>query len=467
MNAFRRTFIRFLLLGVILSLAAGTMVALFSASVKDVAIREGLIAFLASLGPVLVCFAFLWRWLSRRVELVLRTASDLSRIATGEAADDRAGESMDAGDLSKRLAKIGTSVQRQRRALEDQKREMTEILDALGEGLLAIDPSGRILLANTRVHELFGVKPPLIGRPFIEVVRNARVIDSFNQALGGLETRERSTVLVRGSERQIEIRMFPLDQPSEIAVVALFIDVTQIQRLERIRRDFLADFTHEVRTPLTALRSAIETIESRRLPAEQELHLRRIIARQLDRMERLAQDLAELNSIESGELILHREPTYLLRLLADLSEDFSERARDRGILITIDGDEVVANVDPVRVEQIFSNLIDNAFRHAAGATELRLLVRDGSEAATVLVMDNGAGIPVDECEKIFHRLYRVDKSRSDESGGTGIGLAITKHLVLLHGGAISVTSGAGEGTTFTVELPKSPSSVASVKIAES
>ncbi|MBW3670771.1 MAG: cell wall metabolism sensor histidine kinase WalK [Acidobacteria bacterium] len=253
---------------------------------------------------------------------------------------------------------------------------------------------------------------------------------------------------------QVEIRVVPLGGHSGIAAVALVIDVTQIEMLARMRRDFVADFSHEVRTPLAGLRSSVETLHEGSLQREQEEQLHRILDRQLGRLERLVADLAELNSIESGETILHREPTPIVQMLRELSLDFSERAGSRDIVITVDGPESVAWVDPIRIEQVFSNLIDNAIKHAPASDEVRIEVRDEQAMSEVRVSDRGPGIPREERDKVFHRFYRMDKSRSSQSAGTGLGLAITKHLVLQHGGSIGVESAPGSGTTMVVKLPK-------------
>lgn len=246
----------------------------------------------------------------------------------------------------------------------------------------------------------------------------------------------------------------PVAGQSGLAAVALAIDVTQMERLARVRRDFIADFSHEVRTPLAGLRSSIETLQGGSLDPEQEEQLHRILRRQLGRLERLVSDLSELNSIESGDVVLHREPTEIRQLLADLAQDFFERADSRKIAIIVDGIESVAMVDPIRIEQVFSNLIDNALRHASETDEVRIEVTEDDSMTAVRVSDRGPGISDEEKEKVFHRFYRADKSRSSESSGAGLGLAITKHLVLQHGGSVGVESAIGRGTTFIVKLPK-------------
>jgi two-component system phosphate regulon sensor histidine kinase PhoR len=253
-----------------------------------------------------------------------------------------------------------------------------------------------------------------------------------------------------GEERHVEVRVFPVAPSADIAAVALFIDITQIERLQRVRKDFLDDFSHEVRTPLAGLRSAVETYEGGDLDEQEEEQLRHVMLRQLSRIERLVKDLSELNRIESGELVLERRPIDLRDALRELCDDFRERV---AMNITLRGDEAVASVDPARVEQIFSNLLDNAWKHGGTGGEILVEVARIDADAVVRVSDEGEGIPPNEVERIFNRFYRVDRSRSQQVPGLGLGLAIAKHLVLLHGGSIRAYNRAGRGATFEVRLP--------------
>lgn len=391
----------------------------------------------------------------RRLRWVGRVSDELRSITRREKDRLSPSPASDLDPLREKLSQVADALLRQTSDLERQKQALGEILNGMGEGLLAIDESKRIVLANDRIGELFGGNRPTPGRRFYEVLRHASLVSAFDHGLAGEASRERATVTgAGGQERQVEIRVVPLGGHSGIAAVALVIDVTQIEMLARMRRDFVADFSHEVRTPLAGLRSSIETLHEGSLEREQEEQLQRILDRQLGRLERLVADLAELNSIESGETVLHCEPTPIVQLLRELSLDFSERADSRDIVITVDGTESVAWVDPIRIEQVFSNLIDNAIKHAPDSDEVRIEVRDEQAVSEVRVSDCGPGIPREERDKVFRRFYRMDKSRSSQSAGTGLGLAITKHLVLQHGGSIGVESEAGTGTTIVVRLPK-------------
>jgi two-component system phosphate regulon sensor histidine kinase PhoR len=339
-------------------------------------------------------------------------------------------------------------------ALEGKRSADLQMLDGLGEALLAVDRNRRIAIANRRFAELFGQSESVVGKPLGDVLRVSHVFQAFDRALAGQESIESFSVRSGIAERKIEMRALPLPS-EEIAAVALFIDVTAIERLEQLRRNFISDFSHEVRTPLAGLRSAVETFETNaaHLSAEDDQHLRRIMGRQLRRLERLVDDLAELSRIESGDLALDLRSVNLRKLMDDVCDDFSEQAAQHRIRFVINGEAVVC-ADPHRAQQAFSNLIDNAIKYGGDDHQIDVEILEESDAAVVRIRDEGEGIPESERENVFRRFYRIDKSRSQDVPGSGLGLAITKHLVLQHGGSIDLQSEPGEGATFIVRLPR-------------
>jgi len=334
--------------------------------------------------------------------------------------------------------------------MSTQRDILVRILEGLGEGVLAVDHERQVVLANHRFAEMFNVSGDWVGRPLAEVTRVAPLFAAFDAALRGTEASQRFGMAFGVAERRIEMRAFPLPS-ADIAAVALFIDVTQIERLEEIRRNFVSDFSHEVRTPLTGLRSAVESFElaGGQMTADEDHQLRRIMTRQLRRIERLVDDLAELSSIESGALRLEKSDVDLLEVIRDLCEDFGDRGH-----FDIDGETAHVIADADRIQQAFSNLIDNAIKYGGEHGTVDIRVHNERDVAEVRITDHGEGLSTEEVERIFRRFYRVDKSRSQEIAGSGLGLAITKHLVLLHNGTIDVESELGKGATFIVRIPR-------------
>ena len=426
----------------------------------EILVGQGVRARDASIIGVLVGIAFLIPWTGVYV-WALRRAGDMDRLL------DRTREIVertDAGpitdreyhgevdELARAIEQVHALLANERAWSAEHRLTMEHIAASLGEGLLAVDAEGRVVMANDRLKEMFATSGAVSGRPFLEVIRMRSLAAAFDKALAGEASRERIVFDPDGVERQIEIRAFPVMKPASVAAVALFIDVTQIERLQRIRQDFLEDFSHEVRTPLAGLRSAVETFETGGLTDSQEQQLREVMLRQLGRIERLVKELSELNRIESGELVLDRCPVRLDEILRELCTEFQDRIGPKPP-ITLRAEPVAAFADPSRVQQIFANLIDNAIKHGGGRGEILVEAERAGNDAVVRISDEGEGIPPGEITRIFHRFYRVDKSRSQNVPGVGLGLAITKHLVLLHGGSVRAYNRQRRGATFEVRLP--------------
>lgn len=352
-------------------------------------------------------------------------------------------------ELARGIEELRITLVRQKTSFEEYRAAMDEIVGGLGEGLIAINRGGRVVFANRHIEELAGAGAPLVGRTILEVVRKPSVAEALEKALRGETSTDRVSFGGGESLRQIEVRAFPVASSPEIAAVALFIDVTTIERLQRIRQNFLDDFSHEVRTPLAGLRSAADTLEHGGLTREYEAQLRHVMQRQIARIERLVGDLSELNQIESGQVVLQRREIPLRPLLAEVCEEAAGSAA--GMTFRIEGEDVVAFIDRPRAYQIFANLIDNACKHGGGRGDVTVEVSRENSHAVVRVSDEGPGIPPPELERIFHRFYRVDRSRSQP--GTGLGLAIAKHLVVAHGGTIRAFNRPAGGATFEVRLP--------------
>lgn len=403
-----------------------------------------------------IVFATLWS----RAHADIRRLSDRLGRPDAEALASLDVDSFGAVDeIAARFYRSRADLARQLSAAEFQNALLQQIMNGMGEGVLAIDRQRRVVLANRRFAAMFNLQAGFVGQPLAAVLRNDSILSGFDDALdhaaGRADSASRFSIRSGIEERKIEMRAFPL--PShDLAAVALFIDVTHVERLEELRREFIADFSHEVRTPLAALKSAVETFEFDRglLTEEQESQLRRIMARQLARLERLAQDLSELSHIEAGDLSLERAEIDLRRLIEDLCEDFRDRASQKQLQFFVTGERVRIHGDAMRLQQAFANLLDNAIKYGGEGTSIDIDVSSTADRGIVRITDHGEGIPPEERDRIFRRFYRIDKSRSQEIAGSGLGLAITKHLILQHRGNIEVESAAGGGATFVVTLPK-------------
>ncbi|HET7712592.1 MAG TPA: ATP-binding protein [Thermoanaerobaculia bacterium] len=343
--------------------------------------------------------------------------------------------------------------------LQAENDSLHQIIDGLRDGLVAVDADRRVLFVNAPLLDMLGHPAGQAARTLGDLVRSAAVYGVLDAAISGSPSSDRFEIRVGSEDRVYEVHAFPL-RSQAIAAAALFRDVTRLVDLESIRTNFISDFSHEAKTPLAALTSAVESFDlaSERMSKSEEGQLRRIMSRQVVRLSRLVDDLAELSRIESGELTLNRVPVDLRSLVADGCEDFGERAAQKKLRFVISGDAGRVIADPMRLQQALSNLIDNAIKYGGEDSTIDVDIQRRSGWVAIRITDHGEGIAPEEREQIFRRFYRVDKSRSQEVAGSGLGLAITRHLVLQHGGSIEVESEPGRGSTFIVTLPEMESS---------
>jgi two-component system phosphate regulon sensor histidine kinase PhoR len=300
-----------------------------------------------------------------------------------------------------------------------------------------------------------------VGRPLLEGIRHAQLDGLLREVA---ETGERVTRTFTLSGRQprtivrVQAARFPQGGGPRAGSVAVFHDITELEHLESVRRDFVANASHELRTPLTAIHGFAETLLSggQLSEAERRSYLE-VIDRHARRLGNIVNDLLALSTIETGKLRI--EPTHLdaAELVRSVIRDFEPRFAERQIAVrcTATGD-VKAWADPRALEQIVTNLLDNALKYTEPRGEVEVRVEGGGARVRIAVRDTGIGIPEADLTRIFERFYRVDRARSRALGGTGLGLSIVKHLVQSLSGEISVESRVGHGSTFSFSLPKGP-----------
>jgi len=378
-----------------------------------------------------------------------------------------------AGDLSRRLpwrsgdelgaiaSALDEMVEQLRRRLaqaSDEQARLRAVLQGMVEGVLVLDRAGRVILANPRLRELFGVWGAVEGRPALEVIRRADVESALAEAARTPDPVVRELHLGADGGRDLEMHAvrFPA-QGAQLGTVAVFHDVTEIHRLEGIRRDFVANVSHELRTPLTAIRGFAETLRGSEVSAEQRRQYLDVILRHADRLTALIEDLLELSRIEGGTRELAPEPLDAAALARGLLQDLKPRLDAKRLRAECRAEPAPPVwADRRALEQIFLNLLDNAIKYSEPGGRIELSVSGSAAGVRVDVSDTGIGIPEADRARIFERFYRVDKARSRDLGGTGLGLSIVKHLVQAQDGELFVSSREGQGSTFTVRLPAAP-----------
>jgi len=331
---------------------------------------------------------------------------------------------------------------------------LERIVTSLPAPMLLVEGNGYIKAINDAAAELVGADAQRArGRALIEAIASVDLERLVRRALAG-EAAEATIVLREaGGERHLLVSATPLGGDPQEALVFLQ-DRSKVADSERVRRDFLADISHELRTPVSSIRLMIETIQlSGDDPEALRIFLPNVVL-ELERMTRMIEDLLTLARSESGALPLHRTNVDLSAVVADAAAAFKQRAEEQEIdLEIVPARRIAADVDAERIRQVVANLVDNALRHTPAGGHVRVELSAHGGDAILRVRDDGVGIPFKDLPHVFERFYVVDRSRSRGSGGTGLGLAIVKQIVEGHGGSVHVDSELGSGTAFSCRVP--------------
>jgi two-component system phosphate regulon sensor histidine kinase PhoR len=381
------------------------------------------------------------------------TAGDLDVRARVTGQDELAelGIALDqmAGSLATTLGEL--------RAERDLQRR---ILEAMQEGVMVIDHDGRIVLVNPALRSMLLLGGEAVGKMLIETVRHADLHNLVDRALNP-EDPPVEIELPGLKPRRVLVQVAALSgEEEEQGLLLVFVDVTELRRLESLRRDFVANASHELRTPIAAVRSATETLQTGALadPIAANRFLD-IIERNSQRLQSLVEDMLELSKLESNVFKLKRDRVELQRVVPIVLALFRERAEKKGVRLTSELEHHLAAVegDPRALEHVLSNLVDNAVKYCPTGSRIVVRATEDESRVRLVVSDNGPGIPAEHLPRVFERFYRVDAGRSRELGGTGLGLSIVKHMVDTMRGKVSVESTVGAGSTFTVSLQRAAS----------
>ena len=332
------------------------------------------------------------------------------------------------------------------------------MMNGMREGLLIVDEELRVVASNRAAREFFrSIESALKEMRLSDLTRNPAIHSAFTASLDRNELAETKVEMEGAGGLIFDLRVVPLrlDEKGKRGAMGVFFNITRLERLERVRQEFLSNVSHELRTPLTAIIAFVETLEDGAInDAESNQRFLEIIRKNAERMHNLIDDILELSAIEAGTVAVVIEPVRLHALLGDVLTALASHAETRHVALKNDiATDVIVYADARRLEQMITNLVDNAikFNRAEGS----VMVSHEREGARdrLIIKDTGEGIPPEHIKRIFERFYRVDRARSRAMGGTGLGLAIVKHLARAHNGEVSVQSTLGEGSTFIIELP--------------
>jgi two-component system phosphate regulon sensor histidine kinase PhoR len=405
---------------------------------------------------IIVILILLFLWMSWRLFSLRRRIDSYTRLLRRASESENPGLNLptdikDIEELSNAVHNLVERLDLRFSALEAERARLAAILDRMTDGVLIVDSTGSIQMANPGATRLFG--EGLTGRSVIIALRHHQLVETWRKAQQSGEIQSESVELP-SNRKFLQITAIP-DQDSGGALLMVQ-DLTRLRRLETVRRDFISNVSHELRTPLASLKALVETLSDGALddpPAA-----RRFLARmqtEVDALTQMSTELLELSRIESGQVPLQLKPTSPALLLQSAAERMKTQAERAGLDLQLECSPGLppVPVDSSRLEQVLVNLIHNAIKFTPPGGEIRLFARQDGKYVRFDVSDTGAGIDPDDLPRIFERFYKADRARSRSGSGTGLGLSIARHIVEAHGGKIWVESEPEKGSTFYFTIP--------------
>jgi two-component system phosphate regulon sensor histidine kinase PhoR len=400
-----------------------------------------------------------WYCVRRIIEPLALLSDHVREVSAGGAQQPLRLDSRDElGHLAGAFNQMQRDLARRLDQIQHNSERLETVLGSMVEGVLAVGPDRRILLANDAGRKLLDfATPDPVGRPLLEVTRARPVHEAVVQSLES-PTPVTTEFDAPGTQRRtLGLRATRLPGEPCPGVMIVLHDLTELRRLENLRRELVANVSHELKTPLTVIKGYAETL---RLGAvndpENNLHFIRRIEEQADRLHELIQDILQVARLESGSETFDLAPVPLDELIAECADQFADVAASKGVTLATESllADVAAHADEKGVRTILNNLVDNAIKFTSAGGTVTIRTRADEQAVLVEVEDTGIGIAAEDQARIFERFYRADKARSRDIGGTGLGLSIVKHLVQAFGGDVSVESQPGRGSTFRARLPR-------------
>lgn len=400
-------------------------------------------------------------WMSRSVRSLTAVAK---KMAAGDLSPhaDAAGHGGairrdEVAELGRALDQLAQNLSHTLAQLRSERDLQEHILNDMSEGVILLGPDGRVAMVNPALREMLLLGSDSIGRIPLEITRQAEIHGLFDRARRS-ETIQSAEIELGGLRpRRLLAHAAPLTGGSG-GVLGVFVDVTDLRRLETVRRDFVANVSHELRTPVATIRSAAETLrDAARDDPEAAASFLSIIERNAERMGRLVDDLLGLSRIEAGEFRLHLEPLSLSEAVEQVLAAHRRTAAEKRIRLSAEFPEALPQIvaDRNALEQVLTNLVGNALKYSPEEASVTVRAVAQDDRVHISVADTGPGIEPQHLPRLFERFYRADAGRSRELGGTGLGLSIVRHLVEAMGGHVGVESMPGLGSTFRFDLPTS------------
>ena len=362
------------------------------------------------------------------------------------------------GELADAFSQMQRVLSQRELGLKENSSRLEAVLSSMIEGVIALDSSGEVTMANNAACQMFSlIKPELIGRKLINIVRFPELIEAIETTLFNDVFSNTEFTTVGDTRKTIRAQVSVLDVGDEKPGAAIVLhDVTELRQLETLRQDFVANVSHELKTPLASIRAYAETLKLGALndPKNNLKFVERIEA-QADILNQQIQDLIQLARVESAQTAFEIVRINLRKLCLDCVNTFATEADSLKVKLTLqeNDEELFIDADHKAIRTIVNNLISNALHYTPERGSVTVMLSQTDRLATIEVVDTGIGISAEHQSRIFERFYRVDKARSRDMGGTGLGLAIVKHLAQAFEGNVELSSSEGEGSTFSIHFP--------------
>ena len=360
--------------------------------------------------------------------------------------------------LTHPLEKLAAEQERLRGQSAREEFNLRTILASMAEGVMVVDAQHVLRLVNPSFIGLFEPKGDPLGQTVLQLLREPELEEMISAALATGEPQTRDLAMNGGRPaRHFAVHSVPMrEQAGARGVVTIFRDITRLKQLEDVRRDFVANVSHELRTPLSIFHGFLENLtDDPGMAREDQAEVFAILSKHSQRLNALLEDLLTLARLESRQEVLQAEEIAVGEFLQSVSGDWASKIAKKNLHLTLDvaADLPLLFADPLRLEQVLNNLLENAVKYTEPGGRIRLRASCAGGQMELRVEDSGLGIPPGDLPHIFERFYRADKARTREQGGTGLGLSIVKHIAQTHGGSVTAESTYGVGTTIIVRLP--------------
>ncbi|MCK8817775.1 phosphate regulon sensor histidine kinase PhoR [Natroniella sulfidigena] len=361
------------------------------------------------------------------------------------------------GQLAEMFNYMVSRVKEKIEELSAEKNKIETIVTSIADGVIAVNDQEEVILFNPAAEDIFGIKEQdVLGKSIIQITKNYKLDQLIEKTLQqvGILTEELEILLPEKKIFRVQVAPIRGDRKTK-GVVAVLRDITEIRRLERMRRDFVSNVSHELKTPLTSIKGYVETLIDSKLDYETAQYFLEIINDETNRLERLITDLLDLSKIESEPNLGINQEVDLVEVIKDVSSLLNNKAEEKEIdlKLCLPFEAPIIKGDPDQFARVMINLIDNAIKYTPQGGRVKTILHVEKKEAVIEVEDNGIGIPEQDLERVFERFYRVDKARTRKQGGTGLGLSIVKHIVRQYNGQIDVESELEQGTKFIIRFP--------------